>query len=211
MAFARLLDRGLRSSPPKIPAAFLPQVEALAYALWPLAVVDEHGDDLGDDWLARAINHPAGELALVLLQLMSLDRSTDGHLDVERRPGIERVIEEPSENGGYARALFASQLHFLLSVDRSWTLVTVLPWFDRSRDPLVAQQAWDGFLTWGRLDPDIASLLLPAYKLWFGHEAELGDRRDRFAEHLAALPFLVNPGPIERSWLFDHVPRCCGR
>jgi hypothetical protein len=75
----------------------------------------------------------------------------------------------------------------------------------RSRDPRVAQQAWDGFLTWGRLDPDIASLLLPAYKLWFGHEQELGDRRDRFAEHLAALPFLVNPGPIESSWLFDHV------
>ena len=75
MAFARLLDRGLRSSPPKIPAAFLPQVEALAYALWPFAAVDEQGADLGDGWLARAINHPAGELALVILQLMSLDRS----------------------------------------------------------------------------------------------------------------------------------------
>jgi hypothetical protein len=204
MAFARLLDRGLRSSPPKIPAALLPQVEALAYALWPRAAVDEHGADLGD-WLASAINHPAGELALVMLQLMSLDRSPDGHLDEERRPAVERVIGEPTENGGYARALFASQLHFLLSVDRSWTLATVLPWFDRSRDRVVAQQAWDGFLTWGRLDPDIASLLLPAYRLWFGHEQELGDRRDRFAEHLAALPFLVNPGPIERSWLFDHV------
>jgi hypothetical protein len=204
-AIARLLDRGLRSSPPKIPAALLPKVEALAYALWPLAVVDEHGADLGDDWLARAINHPAGELALVMLQLISLDRPTDGHLDVERRASVERVIGEPSETGGFARAVFASQLHLLLSIDRTWALATVLPWFDRSRDPLVAKQAWDGFLTWGRLDPDVASLLLPAYRLWFGHQEELGKRRDRFAEHLAVLPFLVDPGPIESSWLFDHV------
>lgn len=204
-AFARLLDRGLRSSPPRIPAAFLPKVEALAYALWPVAAGDQHGADLGDDWLAKAINHPAGELALVMLQLMSLDRPTADHLDEERRVSVERVIGEPSESGGFARAVFASQLHFLLSVDRTWTLATVLPWFDRSRDPLIAKQAWDGFLTWGRLDPDVASLLLPAYGLWFGHEQELGERRDRFAEHLAALPFLVDPGPVESSWLFDHV------
>ena len=89
--------------------------------------------------------------------------------------------------------------------------MTVLPWFDRSRDPLVAQQAWDGFLTWGRLDPDIASLLLPAYQLWFGHEQELGDRRDRFAEHLAALPFLVNPGPDRAFLALRPRAQCWGR
>lgn len=203
-AFARLLERGLRSSPPRIPAALLPRVEALAYRLWPIAA-GRGGATIGENWLSRALNHPAGQLALVMIQLLSLDRPIDGQIQAGRRIALDQVLSDGSEAGGFARAVFASQLHFLRSVDRDWTLTTVVPWFDRARDPLAAAQAWSGFLTWGRLDADIAAILLESYRNWFGHEQELGDQRDRFAEHLAALPFLVDPAPVEESWVFDFV------
>jgi hypothetical protein len=103
-----------------------------------------------------------------------------------------RSPRDASSAGGFARAVFASQLHFLLSVDRPWTLETVVPSFDWVTDAAVASQAWEGFLTWGRIDPDIASILLPSYESTFAHLAELGTLRERFAEHLSAVASSLN-------------------
>jgi hypothetical protein len=207
LSFAGLLDRGLRANPPRIPADLLERVERIAVGLW-AAIPDATGEDavvIGRDWLGEAINHAAGRLALVLIQLIALDRPLTAGIDAERRAWLARMLDDASSAGGFARAVFASQLHFLLSVDRSWTLGTVVPWFDWARDAAVASQAWDGFLTWGRIDPDIASLLLPYYESTFAHLAELGALRERFAEHLSAVAFFVEPGPIPESWLFRFV------
>jgi hypothetical protein len=207
LSFAGLLDRGLRASPPRIPADLLERVEGIAVDLW-AALPEATGEDavvVGRDWLSEAINHAAGRLALVLIQLIALDRPLTAGIDAERRAWLGPILDEGSSAGGFARAVFASQLHFLLSVDRRWTIDTVVPWFDWAGDAAVASQAWDGFLTWGRIDPDIASLLLPSYESTFAHLAELGDMRERFTEHLSAVAFFVEPIPVPGSWLFQFV------
>jgi hypothetical protein len=207
LSFAGLLDRGLRANPPRIPADLLERVEGIAVGLWD-AIPGATGEDavvIGRDWLGEAINHAAGRLALVLIQLIALDRPLPAGIDADRRAWLARMLDDASSAGGFARAVFASQLHFLLSVDRPWTLETVVPWFDWVTDAAVASQAWDGFLTWGRIDPDIASILLPSYESTFAHLAELGTLRERFAEHLSAVAFFVEPVPVAESWLFRFV------
>jgi len=207
LSFAGLLDRGLRANPPRIPADLLERVEAIAVGLWD-AMPRATGEDavvIGRDWLGEGINHAAGRLALVLIQLIALDRPLPAGIDADRRAWLARMLDDASSAGAFARAVFASQLHFLLSVDRPWTLEIVVPWFDWVTDAAVASQAWDGFLTWGRLDPDIASILLPSYESTFSHLDELGTLRERFAEHLSAVAFFLEPVPVAESWLFRFV------
>ena len=53
--------------------------------------------------------------------------------------------------------MLASDLAFLLTADEAWTRHNLLPLFASDSDDFYV--AWDGFLTWGRLNPAVAECM----------------------------------------------------
>jgi hypothetical protein len=209
--FVAILEEAVRSSPPLIPIALIPAAESVGRGIWEELVDAPPGRSVAgiDDWLERAINEPAGQLVTFFLHAMSLARVADPAegLYEERRRLFESMLFGDSYANGLARAVLASQAHFLHSVDREWTLGTLFPVMDWAVDPAKARQAWDGFLSWGRLNPTLVDDLLPMYESAFRHLARFGRLRERFAEHLSVVAFLSSVGPVSEGWLLRFVQR----
>jgi hypothetical protein len=129
----------------------------------------------------------------------------DQGLGSERKALFESMLIGESYSHGLARAVLASQAHFLHSVDREWTVEVLLPVMNWEGDLLKARQAWDGFLSWGRLNPTLVDDLLPMYESAFPHLSVFERLRDRFAEHLSVVASLASARPVETGWLLRFV------
>ena len=112
-------------------------------------------------WLNRAINHASGQLALFWIHSIVLWRRqqepTPQSLSAEYREALDAIVEEDNVLGKFGRTVLASNFHFFLTVDEDWTISNLLPLFDTEHEDF--QCAWDGFLSWGRLSPQVADLL----------------------------------------------------
>ena len=112
-------------------------------------------------WLNRALNHASGQLALFWIHSIVLWRRqqelTPQSLGAEYREALDAIIEEDGVLGKLGRTVLASNFHFFLAADEDWTINNLLPLFDTEHEDF--QCAWDGFLYWGRLSPQIADLL----------------------------------------------------
>jgi hypothetical protein len=214
-AFARLLEDAVRSSPSLIPLPLLPVAETVATALWQELVETSPDGSLAsvDDWLERAINEPAGQLATFFLHSLSAARSAGAEQGIggERWVLLESMLTGESYSDGLARAVLASQTHFLHSVDREWTVEMLLPIMIWGHNPIKARQAWDGFLSWGRLNPTLVDDLLPMYESLFPHLSAFDRLRDRFSEHLSIVAFLSGVGPVSEGWLLRFVREADGK
>jgi hypothetical protein len=209
-AFAKLLEDAIRSSPPLIPVSLLELAESVATRLWEELVTRSAAPpESVDDWLEIAINDPAGQVATFFLHALSVSRA-EGHveaLDRSHRALFQRMLEGESYSSALARAILASQTHFLISVDRRWTLDFLVPVMDWSVDPERARQAWDGFLSWGQLTTALVNELIPVYESTFEHLADMQRLRDRFTEHLSVVAFLSSANPVGDGWLLRFVQR----
>jgi hypothetical protein len=116
------------------------------------------------DYLGRALNRPAGRLAIAVLETVGvLDR--DGGLSEDVRRTLERLIELPGANGRFARTIIASR---------------VASYFDFSclED---ATATWQGFLwqpwlterTWRALEPTVLEACRHASALGNDHDRRL--------------------------------------
>ncbi|MGH7861731.1 MAG: hypothetical protein ACREOS_05760, partial [Candidatus Dormibacteraceae bacterium] len=185
-----LLEVGRRAAD-ALPDAALDAAKALAEILWSgLELRPPEPDVVTEDWLLKAINHPAGHLVQFWLSTVSAQRSRLGGtwtgLGEQDRLFFEHSVTVLSANAALGRVILASQLHFLNSVDRAWTQSNVIPLFDWERDIDRAIQAWHGFLTWGHPGSGLLDDLMPLYERGFGSNYRLlGERRSRFVEHLA--------------------------
>ena len=127
----------------------------------PEAVASVGGVPRDMGWLFRAINHPAGKLALYWVHRISLWQRLQP--DPPQTLGSEFIHELDTIFGGddmagrLGRTILASQFHFLHAVDEAWAVENLLPLFDAEHDDFDC--AWDGFLTWGRLSPPTAEAL----------------------------------------------------
>ncbi len=203
---ASFLYEAVASKPARLPVALLGDAYGLARRLWDSLPADGPAEPMGGSWLDRAINEPAGKIAEFVLHALSAARAAG--VDVDRLTGwrtwLGSMLGGDSRPDGMGRAIIASQLRFLFGLDRTWCLADVLPVFDWSR-PLHAEQAWHGFLTWGRLDPELAQTLLASFLAAIAHMDSLGSLRDRFWEFMAALPFLVPHQPGNGWWLLRFL------
>ena len=138
----------------------LPQANKIAANLWC------HLDQINPieervDWLTQAINHPSGSLTrfwlfgLSLWQEQQAPRSTV--LSDEYREALSGIVEDQSLSGKLGRTVLASQVAFLLAVDETWTRENLIPLFALDSEDF--QAAWDGFLTWERLNPTVADVM----------------------------------------------------
>ena len=124
-----------------------------------LASVGGEPRDMG--WPFKAVNHPAGKLAEYWVSSAVLWRDQQieppRKLNAEYRDALHAIINDDSVAGKLGRTVLASRFHYFLSADETWTLEHLLPLF--AADHKEFQCVWEGFLTWGRLSPQIAEHL----------------------------------------------------
>ena len=162
-------------------------------------------------WLNEAINHPAGVLAEFWLQGLSLWRKHQEPLPKamsdEYRRALSGIVQDPTLPGRLGRSVLAGQFAFLLAADEEWTKKNLIPLFE-DRDNIADSQAvWDGFLTWGRLNPTVAEHLKDVFlKAVQQIDREPVDRRDHFVKYYTIMLGHFAADPLD-TWvpkLFQH-------
>ena len=148
---------------------FLPKANAIAVALQQHAAKAEVpnrtryvGGILQEtDWLTKAINHPSGRLAEFWLRSLSLWRDQQEtppqSLSDEYLSALDGIMQDNGITGKLGRTVLSGHLHFMLRVDEAWALDNLLPLFDTDHEDF--RPAWEGFLTWGRITPQVADNL----------------------------------------------------
>ena len=153
--------------------SFLPKANPIAVALQQYAVKAEIPDMTNyvdgvlqeTDWLTKAINHPSGKLAEFWLWSISLWRSFQEtppqSLSGEYLSALNGIMQDNGATGKLGRAILAGRLHFMLHVDEGWSVDNLVPLFDADHEDF--RPAWDGFLTWGRIAPQVTDNLGEAF------------------------------------------------
>ena len=113
-------------------ARLLPEANQLAVALWDCLDADEQLFQ-GDDWLIKAINHPAGRLTEFWVQSLSLWREQQDPkpdaLGDDYSAVFSGILGDETVAGRLAKAVLAQHLGFLLAVDEDWAKSHLLPLF----------------------------------------------------------------------------------
>lgn len=181
----------------------LDDTNRIAKGLWAHVTVEDF-PEAKEDWLGFAINNSAGVLAQYWLHALSLwwkaqEKKPSSIPDAFRLP-IESIIQEGSSASGVALAVFASQFPYFLSIDEDWTKEQLLPWFEHEKDPTRMQQSWDGFLTWGSLNPRVFDALAPMFlKACSQLGNQLASHRDRFAEFFVVMVMYYAKKPLDEA------------
>jgi hypothetical protein len=176
-----------------------------AIALWTEVEKENDIPDTSDNWLQLAINRSSGVLAEYWIGSIELWRKRQDSepliLDDEYRIALSQIVLSKNKVAGLSLTVFASQLAFFLYVDYGWTKEHLLVWFDSANNPLRFQQSWDGFLSWGRLNPQVVGELGSCFeKALLRLDYELAPHRDRFIEYFAALICFYVFDPLEK-WI----------
>ncbi len=165
----------------------LSQANTVGKKLWQHLERNPQAIEEPDDWLSLAINRPAGVLAEFWLGSLSLWRGGLGDspatLPPEYQEILTTIVDNAASAGALGRTVIASQFVFLFSLDEVWTRRHVLPLFSPDAGSARFRQAWDGFLTWGRLTPSTAEALSTAFLQAVAHiRTDLKHCQDRFIE-----------------------------
>jgi len=204
---AVLLSEGTKGTTPSIPDEALNAAMNVAKLLWPLCAKDSYPSKatVDRDWLAVAINHPAGMLALFWVNFLSKSRRNASGMWAGIPAELAQLFEDVLSVDGFSadlvRVILASQLTFLFALDEEWTRRHVVPLFDWSKNENRAVRAFQGFLVWGRQTEAVLPHLLPLYVKVFAHMPALGKSRDRFCEYLAGVACFSSVNPLKNGWL----------
>ena len=134
----------------------------LADDLWErLGETEAEGEEF-DDWLTRAINHPAGNLAQFWIYSLWIARNgqdpVPATLGREYRSALSRIMRDRTVIGMLARTVLCRSFTFLLEADEAWTKDNLLPLFDIDSGLPESTAAWDGFLYGNTTIPAIETL-----------------------------------------------------
>ncbi len=143
------------------------------------------------DSLMRAVNHPSGNLTLFWIQSIILWRKRYQRIpdspNKKYRIEFTNILQDRTIRGKLGRTILVSQIHVMLVVDESWTLENLLPLLKIDHEDF--KSAWDGFLTWGHLTPQVAECLQETFiqaLQRINHELA-GDKQERFIEYYTAM------------------------
>jgi hypothetical protein len=189
----------------------VPEARDLARDLWPLTA-DEPAELAEVEWLARAINHSAGNLAEFWLHVIQHDwRANEDDwsgLTPEHREALETMLDGPAHEirTQMADVICASRLHFLFAADADWTATHVLPLLDWS-DQTRARHSWNAFTAWGRWsDQMLDAGLMEHYLAAVDHIPKFEDAHQRpFLGHIAGIALTSQRDPL--VWLPGVIVR----
>jgi hypothetical protein len=181
----------------------IPGARLLTVKIWAM-IADAPTNHEAENWLAQAINHPAGQLAQFWVKAVATDWQAAGDnwsgLPTISRDQLEAMLAGGGGRTEMAEVIFASQIHFFRAADSEWCLENVLPLLDWA-DPARARRTWDGFLAWGQPDSQLlAAGLRDQYIQAATHAADFpDDLRRQLYGHLSAAA-LNTPDPATREW-----------
>ena len=193
------------------PYAFslLPQANEIAASLWRRLDKTVQFEETGN-WLNKAINHPAGVLAEFWLQGLSLWRKHQEPLPKvmsdECRTALSGIVQDPTVPGRLGRSVLAGQFAFLLAADEVWTKENLIPLFEDHDNIADFQAVWDGFLSWGRLNPTVAEHLKDVFLQAVQQiDGDLASRCDDFVKYYTTMLGYFASEPLD-TW----VPKLLG-
>ena len=207
-ATARLLEDAVRRDPPHLPTALLPLAEQIADAL----LADERTRSPeppyeGANWIERAVNEPSGRIMMFFLHALALRQKDEAGVplpgDFEAR--FNHALEGDTHADGLGRAVLGGQAHYLFARYPAWASRVLIPIFDWTGDPAKAIGTWQGFLTTGRPNPELAAALLPACRSTFTHLDDLGDLKAAFLTLLAYVGLMSPESPLSAGWIAEFL------
>ena len=155
-------------------------------------------EEVDDDLVGHAINHPVGHVTEALLRWWYRSGLEDNQgLAEGPRHRFTQLCDTETAKFRDGRVLLASHAISLFRVDRDWTIQCLLPLFEWENSEVEARSAWEGFLWSPRVYHPLMDVLKPAFLDTANHYAQLG----RHGEHYAALLAFVGlePGDVFRK------------
>ena len=132
-------------------------------------------EEVVDDPVGRAINHPVGQATYALLQWWyRRPLKDDQGLGEDLKPRFSRICETQVGKLRHGRVLLAAHVIALFRVDRDWATRLLLPLFEWERSEVEAGAAWEGFLWSPRLYPPLMEAFKPAFLDTANHYEKLG-------------------------------------
>jgi len=207
---AHLLEQGVSRESGGIPHEELQLAAAVGRLVWNGLTPRKWPEAQSDDWLFTAINDPAG--IIMQFEIRALNRLWKGAGDgwtgipADWRSHWQNVIRDDSWTSAMGRTLLASQVHVLFAMDQDWTSAEMPDVFAWDGRLVAAEQAWHGYLGWGRWSDEFLKCFLSCYTATFPYlRSNLGKHRARFCEHIASIAVFGAKNPLSDGWLSDFI------
>lgn len=145
----------------------------------------ELDDEIVDDPIGAAINHPIGHVTQAVLNFWLKRSPNDGDQlpdDIERI--LTAICDVEVDQFRHGRVLLGARCIALFRVDRPWAEHRLLPLFDWEVSPKEARALWSGFLWSPRLYWPLLSALKPQLLRTVQHYATLGEQAKQLAAFL---------------------------
>lgn len=154
---------------------------------------DYSDEEISEDPLTQAINHPVGIVTDALLQWWYRELENDQNLPEELKVTFKDLCNIKINKFRHGRILLAAHVMTLYSIDSNWTKEHLLPLFDWGSST-ETRLVWEGFLWSPRLyRPLLADIKVPLLE-GAKHYKELGRHAGQFAEFFTFIS--LDPGDI---------------
>lgn len=154
---------------------------------------DYSDEDISEDPLTQAINHPVGIVTDALLQWWYRELENDQTLPEKLKVTFKDLCDIKINKFRHGRILLAAHVITLYRIDSDWTKEHLLPLFDWSSST-ETRLVWEGFLWSPRLyRPLLADIKVPLLE-GAKHYKELGKNAGQFAAFLTFVS--LDPGDI---------------
>ncbi len=207
---AYLLEQGVSRESGGIPQEDLPLAATVGQQVWSGLIPRTWPKEQSDEWLFTAINDPAG--IVMQFELRALNRLWKNAGDAwsgipaDWRTHWQNVIHDASWTSAMGRTLLASQVHVLFAMDQEWTSAEMPQVFAWDGRLVAAEQAWHGYLAWGKWNDEFLKCFLSYYTASFPYvRSNLGKHRARFCEHIAWIAVFGAKNPLADGWLSEFI------
>ena len=203
----RIVDLlNVRQEQSEIPLSCFPLAKELTESLWKIGKNNPQRVREDFDWLSQAINNDDGKITLLWLRMLSKEQQNlekvNQKIPDDYQVNFNKILEGEDYQAELCRVILCSQLNFLFSLDPNWTKIHIIPLFDWKTEKKQAQQAWCGFLMWGKCNEQMLSDLMPLYKQTFSHlVVDLNNREDTlaFCNQIVAILIYASPSAFYKG------------
>jgi len=210
VSIGSLLEEGTKRDEGGLTVKLLPEAEVLADEYWKSLMVLTRGGEDQMGWLPEAINHNAGHVAEFWIHALWKRQKDSAEswagIPKDYKNRLDAIMGDTSYAAQLARCVFASRVHFFFAIDHQWTREKLVSLFDFDRDERDAEQAWHGFLFWGKVPHPLIEDFKPLFekaaaRLQPGRESH----RPRLLDHAVGVAWLKIADESTRSWFYRII------